>query len=223
MGTEAVWVPAVLAAVGSGIQAKEAHDTAKNMDQEAAQGIRLQGTHQRQADERVAQEVNKLQGSTPEDSQRQATDAFMSQLKRTRAQAHGGDQVGAVSDAFTSGSAGANADIDKYGANRAGVLGRINAPGIQRQAETTSRLRAGTDLGLIGRASAGDQFLSQLRESQIRANPWTMAAGQVIGGAGSGMASSGGYGKKSKPYGGAGYGSGSVPVSGFDPYAGRNA
>ena len=64
--------------------------------------------------------------------------------------------------------------------------------------EAVSRLRASTDLGLIGRNSAGDQFLTQLRMQNIQANPWTMAAGQVAQGVGSGMAANGGYGVKPK-------------------------
>lgn len=213
MGTEALWVPAVLAAVGTGVQAVETRNTAKEQDEAAAQGIRTQAGHQRQADARVAQEVSNLQASSPEDSQRAATDAFMEQLKRTRAQAHGPEQVGAVSDEFSAGSAQAGADVDKFGANRAGLLGRINAPGMQRQNETVSRLRAGTDLGLIRRNSSGDQFLTQLRQQSIRANPWTMAAGQLIGGVGSGMAANAGGGPARVPPGGVKrY---DAPVSGF--------
>lgn len=191
MGTEALWIPAVVAAVGAGVQAKETHDVAKEQDEAAAQGIRTQAGRQREADARVAQEVNELQSSSPEESQREATDAFMQQLKRTRSQAHGGGSVGAVSDAYNADSAGASAAVDQYGTTRAGLLGRINAPGLQRTAETVSRLRAGSELGQIGRNAAGDQFLTQLRMGQIRANPWMMAGGQVLQGAGQGMASSG--------------------------------
>lgn len=191
MGTEAAWVPAVIAAVGAGVQANETDQTARRQDENAAQGIRTQAGKQREADARVSQEVNKLGQSTPEDAQKQATDAFMEQLNRTKTQAVGERSAGATSDAYNTDSAQANADVQKYGANRAGVLGRIAAPGIQRTAENVSRARAGTDLGLIARNSAGDQFLTQLRASQIHNNPWTMAAGQTIGAIGGGMAASG--------------------------------
>lgn len=214
MGTEALWIPAVIAAVGAGVQGKEAHDTAKDQDEAAAQGIRTQAGRQREADARVQQEVNQIGESTPEDSQREATDAFMAQLKRTRSQAHGGESVGAVSDAYATDSANANKAVDQYGANRAGVLGRINAPGLQRTAETVSRLRAGSDLGQISRNSAGDQFLTQLRASQIRANPWIMAGGQALQGYGQGMATSSGAGATPVKQGGVvRY---DQPVSGFD-------
>lgn len=215
MGTEAVWVPAVIAAVGAGVQAKEANDTARDTDEAAAQGIRLQSGKQREADARVAQEVNQLQSSTPEDSQREATDAFMQQLRRTRGQAHGAGAVGATSDAYTTDSARAASDVDQYGANRAGLLGRINAPGLQRTAENVSRLRAGTDLGLISRAANADQFLTQLRLQNTRPNPWVMAGGQVLQGAGSGMAS-GGYGTGATTVPTGGVKRYDAPVNGFN-------
>lgn len=215
MGTEALWIPAVLSAVGAGVQGYSSYQANKSQDEAAAQGIRTQDAHQRDADARVAQEVTKLQSSSPEDSQRQATDAFMDQLKRTRSQAHGADTVGNTSDQFNADSASATADVDKYGANRAGVLGRINAPGLQRTAEGISRLRAGSDLGVIGRASAGDEFLTQLRARSIRPNPWTQAAGQVIGGIGSGMASNGAYGEGATPVPKGGVRRYDQPVAGF--------
>lgn len=198
MGAELL-VPAIISAVGAGVQAHQTHKTAKEQDEAAAQGIRTQAGHQREADARVAQEVAGLEASSPEASQKAATDSFMEQLKRTRSQAHGPDQVGALSDEYSSGSAQAGADVDKFGASRADLLGRINAPGLQRQDETVSRLRAGTDLGLIGRNSAGDQFLTQLRQQSIRPNPWVMAGGQVLGGIGAGMASQAGAAKPPKP------------------------
>lgn len=188
-GVEAVAIPAIISAIGAGAQVYAGREAAKEQDEAAAQGIRVQAGKQREADARVAQEVQNLENSTPEDSRRQATDAFMQQLKRTRAQSQGSDQVGAVSDEYTSGSTQANTDISKFGADRAGLLGRINAPGLQRQAETVSMGRANTDLGLIKRAAAGDQFLTQLRQQSIRANPWLVAGGQVLGGVGQGMAS----------------------------------
>lgn len=192
MGTEALWIPAVMAAVGTGIQAKESSDTAKEQDEIAAQNVRTQGEKQREANARVSEEITSLQNSSPEASQKAATDAFMEQLNATRAQAQGGETVGAVSDAYNTDSAKASADIDQYGQTKAGVLGRISAAGRQRQDEAISANRASTDLGLIASKAAGEDFLGQLRLSQAQNNPWTMAAGQAISGAGSGMASSGG-------------------------------
>lgn len=180
-----------LAAAGAGAQYKAQDDMLKNQDREAAQGIRIQAEHQRQADQRIAQEIGSLEDSSPEAMQRQATDAFMEQLRRTRNQAHGEESVGATSDAYNADSAQASSDIDAYGQNRAGVMGKINAAGLQRVAEGISRSRAGGDIDLIGRASNADNFMTQLRTQNIRANPWLMAGGQIMQGAAGGMASMG--------------------------------
>jgi hypothetical protein len=217
MGTEAFWVPAVIAAAGAGVQAKSQDDMLERQDNQAAEGIRQQGARQKQADDRIAQEITGLENSTPEDSQAQATDAFMSQLKRTRAQARGEGVTGATSSAYAADSARAADDVDKYGANRAGVLGRINAPGLQRTAEGVSMSRAGSDIGAIARNANGDNFLNQLRLNSVRANPWMQAGGQVLTGVGTGMAANGGYGSNKPmtvPKGGvARY---DAPVNGFD-------
>jgi hypothetical protein len=182
-----------MAAVGTGVQANETNNAAKRQDEIAAQGIQMQSAKQREADARVSQEVNKLQSSTPEDSQEQATNAFMDQLKRTRAQSRGEGTVGNVSSAYAADSDAANKSVDQFGKSRASLLGRINAPGLQREQEGISRSRAGVDLGLIARAANGDNFLTQLRAKQSGANPWVMAGGQMLSSAGSGMATQGGY------------------------------
>jgi hypothetical protein len=62
----------------------------------------------------------------------------------------------------------------------AGLLSRIDAPGRQRQREGFGFGRLASDLGTIGRASAGDDFLTQLRLRGIRENPWRQAAASVL-------------------------------------------
>lgn len=187
-----------MAAVGAGASYKAQDDMLRRQDENVAQGIRIQSARQREADQRVAQEVSNLENSSPEDMQRKATDAFMEQLRRTRNASRGEAAVGALSDAYTEDTAKSASDVDRYGANQAGIMGKINAAGLQRVAEGVSRSRAGSDLGLIGRASNADQFLTELRARNMRANPWLQAGGQILQGAASGMAS-GGYGASAKP------------------------
>lgn len=214
MGAE-VLVPLALAAAGTGVQTFVQQKALRDQDEAAAQGIRVQAGHQREADARVAQEVANLEQSSPEAAQKSATDAFMDQLRRTRASAQGEQQIGALSDEYNTGAAKAGKAIDQYGANRAGTLARINAPAVQRQNETFSRLRAGTDLGLIDNAAQGDQFLAQLRQQSIRPNPWAAAGGELLAGAGSGMAANGGYGAGSTRVPKGGVKRYDAPVSGF--------
>lgn len=193
MGTEAVWVPLVMTAVAGASTAYNADRTAKKQDDAAAAGIMKQGAHQREADARVDSELQSLQGSTAEGERKAANDQYMTQLQRTRAQAEGATPgVAGASDRYGADVVNANAAAEASGAKVADLMARIAAPGMQRQREGQQFGRLGSDIGQIGRASAGDDFLTQLRVRGIRQNPWVNAGASALGGAASGMASSGG-------------------------------
>lgn len=187
MGTEAAWVPLVIGAISAGASAYNTRQVAKDQDQAAAAGIRMQAERQREADERVSQEVSAMEQSSPEASRKQATDAFLGQLRRTRGQAVAGGPAGA-SERYTQDLQSASGDVESYGAETADTLGRINAPGLQRQAEGQGFARLSSDLGTIGRNAGGDAFLNQLRLGSIRRNPWIDAGAEIGTGVAGGMA-----------------------------------
>lgn len=199
MGTEAVWIPAVLSAVGAGASAKNSYDTAKRQDNEAAAGIAAQANRQQQADDRVSQEVNALSASSPEAEREQATAQFMDQLKRTRGQQYDTSAVGASSDEFNADAKRGATNVVDFGKKRAANMAAISAPGRQRVNEQTGFGRLGGDLNQVGRAANGDAFLSQLRQRGIQRNPWVDAGASIAGGVASGMAQNTGYGDGSNP------------------------
>lgn len=189
MGTEAAWVPLVISAIGAGAGAYETNRTLNKQDAAAAQGIRQQSQRQHQADERVNQELGDLQGSNAEAERTAANDQFVQQLQRNRAAASGAlPNVAGASSRFASDLTAANEDSDSLATRVASLMARIDAPTLQRQREGTAFGRLATDLGQIGRASAGDDFLTQLRVRGIRENPWVMAGGGLAQGVGTGMA-----------------------------------
>lgn len=193
MGVGAAAVPYALAALSAGVGAWQADDTSKRQDREAAAGIRQQGATQRQADERVNAELAQLEGSSPEQERRASQDAFMQELQRSRATAASSmPGVAGASGRYGSDLVAADAAATGTAAKVADLMARINAPALQRQREGSSFGRAGSDLNVLGRRSAGDDFITQLRARSIRANPWITAGGQVLGGVGAGMASGGG-------------------------------
>jgi hypothetical protein len=187
MGTEAAWVPLVMAAVGTGTQAYVAHEAAADQDKTAAMGIREQAAHQRQADERVSSEVSALEQSTPEAARAQATGAFMDQLRKSRSQAVPGGVAGA-SSRYDEDLGAAGEEVQDFGSKVASTLARINAPGLQRQAEGQGFARLSSDLGGLQRSSTGDAFLNQLRLRGIKPDPWLSGAGELVTGVGGGMA-----------------------------------
>lgn len=176
MGAAAI--PLVVSALSAGAGAYNADRTAKRQSEQATRGILQQQSRQREATNRVNQQIGEIGQSSPEDERAKATDDYLAQLRNNRAQTQGPSTLGG-SDRFQRDAASAAADIQNYGQNQADILARITAPSEQRRGEGYSIGRAGTDIGMIGNFASGDDFLNRLRMSQIRRNPWIDAASQV--------------------------------------------
>lgn len=181
-------IPLIISAVSAGVGAMENRRVLKAQDDALAQGIAGQAVNQRQADQEVGTAVEGLAQSTPEGAREKATGDFLAQLRRNRAQATPGAVPGG-SSRYRTDVAGADREVADFGAQAADTLARINAPAMQREAEGVASNRLSTNLGLAGRNSAADQFLTQLRVNSIRANPWVGAGAQIGQGVASGMAS----------------------------------
>jgi hypothetical protein len=185
----AVAVPLVLSALSAGASAYNTRKVQNEQSDIAAQGMLAQRNNQQEADAQVAEGVGQLERSSPEAAQKEATDAFLSQLRRSRDQAVGESGIGG--DEFKSDMGQVQKDVTDYGVRNADVQGRINAPGLQRQQEGVTMGRVASNLNRIGRASNADQFLTQLRMGSVQANPWVNAGAQIGGGVASGLAGSG--------------------------------
>lgn len=197
MGVAAI--PYALAAVSAAGSAYQTNKVAKDQDTAAAQAISQNAKDQSKADDAVSAEVQALEKSSPEAAKAEATQSFMDQLRRNRTSSEGAQTVGNVSDAYSEDAAGAKTDINQFGQNAANVMARISAPALQRQKEGQSAANLATQLSGIARTASGNDFLNQLRQRSIRANPWVTAATQVGSGVASGMASNG-YGVKTETY-----------------------
>lgn len=192
MGTEAAWIPAVMALIGTGVSVANTRSTERRQDAQAAQSVRNQAGKQKEADARVGEEVEKLKASTAEDERKQRMADYMQTIQRSKQPMTEGltPQVG--SDAFKADAADAAQGVQDYAANRAGLLSRIDGATLQRQNEGVGFGNLATDIGLIQRQSQGDAFLNELRMRAIRRNPWMDAAATTIGAAGSAYGSYGG-------------------------------
>jgi hypothetical protein len=178
--------------VAGATTAYQADRQASKQDAALAQGMRQQGARQREANARVDQELEKLKTSNADAERKSANDQYMQQLQRTRAAAEGSvPGVVGGSDRFASDVIAQNAAAEQTSAKIADLMSRIAAPALQRQRENTGFGRLTSDVGVIGRGSAGDDFLTQLRVRGIRANPWVTAGAGVLGGAAQGMAANG--------------------------------
>lgn len=186
-------------AAAAGAQAYNTNQTARRQDSAAAGAIRSQSRLQREADARVNDEVQNLEGSTAEDERAQRLNEYMGALRAGDANLTAGLTPGVGSEAFREDSAAA-ADSVRGGAGRtAGLMSRIDAAGMQRQGEGFGYGRLATDIGLIGRRSQGQEFMDSLRMRSIQRNPWIDAGAQVLQGAAGGMGGMGGGGGWAPP------------------------
>jgi hypothetical protein len=207
MGTEALWVPLVLSAVGAGASAIDQRQMARKRDAIAVQGIDAQARRRREAEARVNQEVQAAARSSPEAEQQQAMADFTSQLRASKAGAAGTTDIAGASDRYQTDTTAAKAGIENYGQQMADITSRITAQGRQRQREGFSRGRASSDVAGISRNAQGDEFLNQLMQSRVHPNAGLGILSALASGAGSAMAGRAGAGE-----GFTGYPGGTVPM-----------
>lgn len=189
MGTEALWIPAVLAAVGTGVTAYNADRTAKKQDNALAQQIVGQSRQQADADAKVNEQVRELGTSTAADERAQRLGQYFDIVANNRASQQAGLTPAVGSDRFQAAAADTAKATAGYTGKMADLMSRVDAATLQRQGEGFGYGRLGTDLNLIGRAASGQGFLDQLRASRIKRNPWLDAAAAAANGAGSAYAS----------------------------------
>jgi len=109
----------------------------------------------------------------------------MQQFQQVLSQANGNVNAGlgapgGASERFTQDQANAAAGVSEYGKTVSDRLARIDAPKYQRIDEANMRQDAGTDLGLIKRKAAGEDFINKLKLQGIRRNPWLDALGMGL-------------------------------------------
>ncbi len=190
MGAE-VLIPLAIAAAGTGVGVANQEAAARRADRIAAQGIREQGVRQTEANARVDQEVANVAGSNAEGERQAANAQYMDQLRRSRAAARGMTDVPGASSRYSEEVAEGDQAVDSTAARVADLMSRVNAPLMQRDRELQGFDRLRSDVGVIGRAAAGDDFLNQLRLRSVRPNPWVGALGQLAQGYGMGRLASG--------------------------------
>jgi len=184
-----------LAAAAAGTTYYNTQKTAQRQDNQMAAQLRQQGKRQHDADAKVNELITKTAGSNPDSEKADILGKYMAQMQATGGNATQGlGQVGAVSDAYTKSANDAALGIGDYGKHVAGLLSRMDAPGMQRTGEALDAARFESDLNRIKRFSAGDDFLAKLKFDQIRRNPYLDLASGLMGGASSAMGAGAGAG-----------------------------
>lgn len=192
MGTEAAWVPWVVGALSvasAGTSYYNTEKTADRQDAALADSIINQSRKQREADARVGEEVQKLEGSTAADERAERLAQYMDVVGRNRDSLQAGLVPGVGSDRFQADAQGSAAAAESYAGKMADLMARVDAGSLQRQREGFGYGRLATDLSRVAREASGQSFLDELRLRGIRRNPWLDAAAAGMSGAAGAMGS----------------------------------
>lgn len=193
MGTEAVWVPLVAAAVAGGASYYNTRKVANEQDDTLAAQIMRKGAKQKEADALVNEAIGDVSKSTSGDERASTFSNYLAQLQR----------AGTGTGQLLGTPIGANARFDEaandaaiglrdFGTSRADLMARLDAPILQRMGEAKARGRTADKIDLVKREDSGDDAITELRLRAIRGNPWVKALGDAA--AAYGMTYTGGAG-----------------------------
>lgn len=179
------WVATALFLVGTAVTVYNNEQTQNRLDDQAVAGIQQQARRQHEADAKVDDAVKELEQSSAQDARREALRSYTAALDANKRSSTVGLPDGVGSDAFKQSAKAANDDVRQYGLKNAGLMSTIEGANTQRMNEGFGYGRLGTDISLIGRQSAGDDFINDLKLKGIQRNPWLdLAAGTATGAAG---------------------------------------
>jgi hypothetical protein len=228
VGTEAFWIPAAIAALGTGanyVNQRNANNREQGVE---TQNILDQQALQQKGAGQAAQLTQQIAKDNPTAIQGQATGDYVAQLRKNAA---GSTQGGGTSPSsslfgasvsalapstvggsrYNAGTAASQQQVQDYGNNLAGEMGGIDAAVRQRQNEGLSMQDLATSLNTLGAQSNSTNFVNQLRAATAgQQNPWVSLVGNALQAGGSAAAANGAFagGKTALLKGATGAGSG---------------
>lgn len=149
---------------------KNQQDAQRDQSRIASEALRRNLDLNREAGNRVSEEITRVADSGPEAEVRDANADFVEALRRAKVSEGGDALTGPGSDRFADDLNLARTAAGNEGKRTASLLARIDAPQFQRMREGAGVNRAATDLQLIGGRGAGGDFLDQLRLARAQPN-----------------------------------------------------
>lgn len=190
-GTEAFWIPAAIAAIGTGAQAVNQSQANKRASNTEAEAIANQAQYRQQANDQVKNLTQQISQNSPQQIANKETSDFVNTLRKNAA---GSAQPGATSSTpdtnfgapvsalppaagassrYKSDTASSQKQTQQYGTDMASEMGNIDAAVRQRQNEGLTMQTLGTNLNTLGAESYTKNFVDQLRSQAAgQANPW---------------------------------------------------
>lgn len=227
-GTEEFWVPALLAAAGSGANAINTKNANSRQQAGEVQTILDQQKLQSQGNSQVKALTNQVAQNTPDQLAKQATGQYVDVLRKNAAGTQKGGSGGAsilfgqptsslpttinAGSRYKADTAASQNEVGGFGNELASEMGSIDAATRQRQNEGLAANTLGTNLNLLGAQSYTQNFADQLRaQAAGQQSPWLTLVGSVLGGVGNTMSKNTGA-KKPSAFGGSGYTGSGTPI-----------
>jgi hypothetical protein len=207
-GTEAFWIPAVIAAVGTGTMAVNQMNANSRQNDAETQAIDSAQQSRQQANDQVKALTQGIAQSSPQQIANQETSQFVNQLRTNEAGSTQGNStsnpntfgqsesslppIAGGSSRYKSGTAAAQKEDQQYGQTEAQQMGAIDGAIRQRQNEGLALNTLGTNLNLIGAQAASNGFVNQLRaQAAGQSSPWANLFGGLLQKGGATMAANG--------------------------------
>jgi len=209
------WV-AGAALVSAGLAMYNQHQTANAQNDDLAAGQIQQAQLNKQSNTATQKVISQFQNSTAQPYQAAALGKFNAALAANESNANAPlNQVGNTSAAYKQAAQAAATGISTYGQGNANLMSQIDAPQMQRQAETGDTLAYGSQIGQIQQNSKADAYLAQLKAQSEQPNPWIGGLSDVLGAYAKASAANGGTANAITAGDGQGIGSsvGSTPTS----------
>ena len=210
MGTEAFWVPAVLAAVSAGGQAVNQSNANSRAQNAEVQNIDQQQQYRQQANDQVKNLTQQINTNSPQQLASKEESQFVNTLRNAQAgTAAGGasntnsntfgqpvsalpQNVSGASKSYQNAANASQKETQQYGNTEAGQMSAIDSAVRQRQNEGLAMQTLGTNLNLLGGQSQMSNWVNQLRaQTAGQPSPWASLFSNILGQGAQSMAKNG--------------------------------
>lgn len=176
----------LLTAAGTGVAAVNRQHALRRQDRALAAGLRRQGALQRQANETVRSEIDRLAAATGEPERQRMLDAFLAALQAQERRDSPGAQLPAH-ERFGRRQAARQDVLERRALDSAHRLATVAGASRQREADARNRAALGSALTELARQSGAADRIAQLQVAERQPNPWIDAFAQALTGAGGAM------------------------------------
>ena len=213
MGTEAFWIPAVIAAAGTAGNAINQSNATKRANNATVQGMDNQAQIRNQAMSQVNKQTMDLAHSNPQSLAQNETSNFVNTLRKNVGGTTGTTSTSPAtfgaptsslsptpsgSSRYKSDATAAAGQTESYGNTNASDVSAIDSALNQRKGEALNMQTLGTNLNLLSAKSQSQQFVDKMRATaEGQPSPWVSLFSNLTGGIGQSMAKNGWFTKKS--------------------------